>query len=149
MNDNQTTLKNMVIAMIAKIDPLDEDTIETSVDTVCRLPMFAMLSKDEIDEVKAAIKSDFSIKLDTGVLIQEKGHVKTNLTKHIADSLLFFAFPFARKHPNYTTQAFRLNQQILRYHGNGGCSGVSPDFPDQRRNPYSVVACGSFCNATA
>ncbi len=81
MNDNQTTLKNMVIAMIAKIDPLDEETIETSVDTVYRLPIFATLSADEIDEVKAAIKSDFSIKLDTGVLIQEKGHVKWFLAK--------------------------------------------------------------------
>lgn len=81
MNDIQKVLKNMVVVVIAMDENLQEHTIDDKIDEVCGLPMFTSLSDRDIDEVRAEIKSEFSIKLDKGVLIEEKGHERWFLAR--------------------------------------------------------------------
>lgn len=76
MNDLQKRFKDMVSVYIVADDNLQESMIDEKVDEVRYIPLFASLSEEEVDEVKASIKSEFSIKLDKGVLIEEKGHEK-------------------------------------------------------------------------
>lgn len=76
MNDLQKRFKDMVSVYIVADDNLQESMIDEKVDEVRYIPLFAALSEEEVDEVKASIKSEFSIKLDKGVLIEEKGHEK-------------------------------------------------------------------------
>ena len=81
MNEMQKMLKNMVVMVIATNDDLEEHTIDEKIDEVRGLPMFQILSEDEVEEVRAAIKAEFSIRLDRGVLIEEKGHEKWFLSR--------------------------------------------------------------------
>ena len=71
----------MVVMFIATEENIEERLIDEKVGEVCGLPTFSNLSEDEIDEVKASIKAEFSIKLDKGVLIQEEGHEKWFLAR--------------------------------------------------------------------
>ena len=80
MNDLKKKLKRMVVEFISDT-VLDETTIDDKISEVSGMPTFSSLSEDEIEEVKASIKSDFSIKLDKGVLIEEKNHEKWFLAR--------------------------------------------------------------------
>ena len=81
MNDLQKILKDMVNVFLAKESDLQEYMVDAKVDEVKGMPTFASLTQDEIDEIKRSLKSELSIKLDKGVLIQEKGHQKWFLSK--------------------------------------------------------------------
>lgn len=81
MTELQRKLKDMVAMFIVNDDELTEQMIDDKVDEVCGLPTFKSLTSEELDFVRAALKSEFSIKLDKGVLIQEKGHQKWFLAK--------------------------------------------------------------------
>ena len=81
MNDIQKKLKDMVVMFIATEENIEERLIDEKVGEVCGLPTFSNISESEIDEVKASIKAEFSIKLDKGVLIQEEGHEKWFLAR--------------------------------------------------------------------
>lgn len=71
----------MVVMVIATNDDLEEYIIDEKIDEVKGLPMFKKLNEEEIDDVRAAIKAEFSIRLDRGVLIEEKGHEKWFLAR--------------------------------------------------------------------
>ena len=81
MSDLQETLKKLVIMFISSIKVLEETVIDEKVAEVSGMPTFATLTEDEIEEVKASIKAEFSIKLDLGVLIEEKNHEKWFLSR--------------------------------------------------------------------
>ena len=81
MNDLQKMLKNMVVMFISSDATLDESTIDDKIAEVSGMPTFSTLSSEEIEEVKASIKSEFSIKLDRGVLIEEKNHERWFLAR--------------------------------------------------------------------
>lgn len=78
LNELQKTLKNMafVSLMNPNSDVIDESYIDNQINQICGLPMFSKLSSDEIDEVKNSIKSECSIKLNCGALIEEQHHEK-------------------------------------------------------------------------
>ena len=71
----------MVVMVVSNDQDLQELTIDKSIDEVKGLPMFASLTQQDIDEIRAEIKSEFSIKLEKGVLIKEKNHEKWFLAK--------------------------------------------------------------------
>lgn len=81
MTDLQKRFKDMVSVFIVADDDLQESMIDDKIDEVRYIPTFASLSEDEVDEVRASIKAEFSIKLDKGVLIEEKGHEKWFLSR--------------------------------------------------------------------
>lgn len=81
MNDLQKSFKNMVTMYIVDEETLTEQMIDEQIDEIRFLPKFRALTGEEVDEVRIEIKSEFSIKLDKGVLIQEKGHEKWFLAK--------------------------------------------------------------------
>ena len=81
MNDLQRSFKNMVTMYIVDDDELTEKMIDDQIDEIRLLPKFRTLTDIEVDNVRAEIKSEFSIKLDKGVLIQEKGHEKWFLAR--------------------------------------------------------------------
>lgn len=81
MNDLQKRFKDMVSVFLVGETNLQEYMIDAKVDEVKFIPTFASLTPDEVEEVKASIKSELSVKLDKGVLIQEKGHQKWFLSK--------------------------------------------------------------------
>ena len=81
MNDLQKKLKNMVVMFISLDEVLEETTIDDKLSEVSGMPTFSSLSSEEIEEVGASIKSEFSIKLDKGVLIEEKNHEKWFLAR--------------------------------------------------------------------
>ncbi len=81
MNDMQKLLKDMVSMFIAGESDLMETTIDQKILEVKGMPTFINLSEEEVAEVSAAIKAEFSIKLDKGTLIEEKGHEKWFLAK--------------------------------------------------------------------
>ena len=81
MNDLQKRFKDMVSVFLVGETDLQEYMIDAKVDEVKFIPTFASLTPDEVEEVKASIKSELSVKLDKGILIQEKGHQKWFLSK--------------------------------------------------------------------
>jgi hypothetical protein len=81
MNDLQKRFKDMVSVFIVADDNLQEHMIDDKINEVRYIPTFSALSDAEVDEVRAVIKSEYSIKLDVGVLIEEKGHEKWFLAK--------------------------------------------------------------------
>lgn len=81
MNDLQKMLKDMVVVSIADCVEIEEQLIDSRLDEVRSMPMFTSLSEEEVNEIRSTIKSEFSIKLDKGVLIQEIGHEKWFLAK--------------------------------------------------------------------
>lgn len=90
MNDLQKMLKNMVVMFISSEDALEETTIDDKITEVSGIPTFLTLSLEEIEEVKASIKSEFSIKLDQGVLIEEKSHEKWFLDRKARLSMRYW-----------------------------------------------------------
>ncbi len=81
MNDLQRKLHDMLITFIIDDKDLSEQKIDDSVEELRGMPTFIRLTDKEINEVKAEIKSKFSIKLDKGVLIEERGREKWFLAK--------------------------------------------------------------------
>ncbi len=81
MNDLQKSFKNLVVVFISSIDDLYEDDIDKKINEVRSLPTYAELTDGEVEEVAIEIKSEISIKLDKGVLLEEKGHEKWFLSK--------------------------------------------------------------------
>ena len=81
MNDMQKRFKDMVTMFISSEVDLKEAVIDAKIEEVRYIPTFSGLTEEEVNEVRAAIKSEFSIKLDKGTLIEEKGHEKWFLAK--------------------------------------------------------------------
>ncbi len=81
MNDLQKRFKDMVTMFLVSENELQEAIIDEKIKEVRYIPTFAPLSDEEVEEVCAEIKSEFSIRLDKGTLIEEKGHIKWFLSK--------------------------------------------------------------------
>ncbi|MEG1957890.1 MAG: Z1 domain-containing protein [Lachnospiraceae bacterium] len=81
MNDLQKKFKNMVAMFISDDSGIQEYMIDQKICELRSLPTFSELTDEQVDEVGASIKSEFSIKLDVGVLIEEKGHEKWFLSQ--------------------------------------------------------------------
>lgn len=81
MNKLQKKLKDLVVSAIAVENTIEEHYIDEQIDEIKFLPSLSTLTEAEIEEVRASIKADFSIKLDKGFLIEEKGHEKWFLSK--------------------------------------------------------------------
>ena len=81
MNDIEKRFHGLVSSFLAGELEIKEHIIDEKIEELRRLPTFSGLSDVEVENVKAEIKSEFSIKLDQGSLIQEKGHEKWFLDK--------------------------------------------------------------------
>ena len=81
MNDIEKRFHGMVSSFLAGEKEIKEQTIDEKISELKCLPTFSGLSDIEVENVRAEIKSEFSIKLDQGSLIQEKGHEKWFLDK--------------------------------------------------------------------
>ncbi len=81
MNDLQKTFKDMIVMAVAGQKNLQEYIIDKTAGEIKGLPMFSALSEEEISEVLAVIKSEFSVRLDKGILLEEKSHEKWFLSK--------------------------------------------------------------------
>lgn len=81
MNDIEKRFHGMVSSFLAGETEIKEQTIDEKISELICLPTFSNLSDIEVENVRAEIKSEFSIKLDQGSLIQEKGHEKWFLDK--------------------------------------------------------------------
>ncbi len=81
MNEQQKMFKDLVTIFISNEAELNESFVDSKIYEVRGLPTFSNLSDEEINDVSAVIKSEFSIKLDRGSLIEEKGHEKWFLAK--------------------------------------------------------------------
>ena len=81
MNEYQKRFKDLVSMFIVSETNLTEKIINSKIDEIKGLPTFSQLTDQEVDEVRKEIKSEYSIKLDKGVLIEEKGHKKWFLAK--------------------------------------------------------------------
>ncbi len=81
MNDIEKRFHGLVSSFLAGEPEIKEQTIDEKIAELRCLPTFSSLSDVEVENVRAEIKSEFSIKLDQGSLIQEKGHEKWFLDK--------------------------------------------------------------------
>lgn len=81
MNDIEKRFHGLVSSFLAGESEIKEQTIDEKIAELRVLPTFSNLSDVEVENVRAEIKSEFSIKLDQGSLIQEKGHEKWFLDK--------------------------------------------------------------------
>lgn len=81
MNDIEKRFHGLVSSFLAGEPEIKERTIDEKIEELRCLPTFSSLSDIEVENVRAEIKSEFSIKLDQGSLIQEKGHEKWFLDK--------------------------------------------------------------------
>lgn len=81
MNDIEKRFHGLVSSFLAGEPEIKEQTIDEKIEELRCLPTFSSLSDVEVENVRAEIKSEFSIKLDQGSLIQEKGHEKWFLDK--------------------------------------------------------------------
>lgn len=81
MNDIEKRFHGLVSSFLAGEPEIKEQTIDEKIEELRCLPTFSSLSDIEVENVRAEIKSEFSIKLDQGSLIQEKGHEKWFLDK--------------------------------------------------------------------
>lgn len=81
MNDKQLSFKKMVKAFISDEACIQESMIDEKILEIRFMPSFKELTDDEIKEVSDEIKSELSIKLDKGTLLEEKGHEKWFLSK--------------------------------------------------------------------
>ena len=81
MNDIQKKFKDMVTMFVVDDTCLSEAVIDEKILELKKLPTFSSMTEEECDEVSADIKSELSIKLDKGTLLQEKGHEKWFLSK--------------------------------------------------------------------
>lgn len=81
MNDIEKRFHGLVSSFLAGEPEIKERTIDEKIEELRCIPTFSSLSDIEVENVRAEIKSEFSIKLDQGSLIQEKGHEKWFLDK--------------------------------------------------------------------
>lgn len=81
MNDIEKRFHGLVSSFLAGEPEIKEQIIDEKIAELRCLPTFSNLSDVEMENVRAEIKSEFSIKLDQGSLIQEKGHEKWFLDK--------------------------------------------------------------------
>lgn len=81
MNDIEKRFHGLVSSFLAGELEIKEQTIDEKIAELRGLPTFSNLSDVEVENVRAKIKSEFSIKLDLGSLIQERGHEKWFLDK--------------------------------------------------------------------
>lgn len=81
MNDIEKRFHGLVSSFLAGELEIKEQTIDEKIEELRGLPTFSNLSDVEVENVRAEIKSEFSIKLDLGSLIQERGHEKWFLDK--------------------------------------------------------------------
>lgn len=81
MNELQKQFKSFVIVFLANKNEIEEKEIDEAIGQVRSMPLFSTISKDELEKIKAEIKSEFSIKLDKGVLIEEEHHERWFLAK--------------------------------------------------------------------
>lgn len=81
MNDMEKRFHGLVSSFLAGEPEIKEQIIDEKIAELRCLPTFSNLSDVEVENVRAEIKSEFSIKLDQGSLIQEKGHEKWFLDK--------------------------------------------------------------------
>lgn len=81
MNDIEKRFHGLVSSFLAGEPEIKEQIIDEKIAELRCLPTFSSLSDVEVENVRAEIKSEFSIKLDQGSLIQEKGHEKWFLDK--------------------------------------------------------------------
>ena len=81
MNDIEKRFHGLVSSFLAGEPEIKEQTIDEKIEELRCIPTFSSLSDIEVENVRAEIKSEFSIKLDQGSLIQEKGHEKWFLDK--------------------------------------------------------------------
>lgn len=81
MNDIEKRFHGLVSSFLAGEAEIREQTIDEKIEELRSLPTFSGLSDVEVENVRVEIKSEFSIKLDQGSLIQEKGHEKWFLDK--------------------------------------------------------------------
>jgi hypothetical protein len=81
MNDIEKRFHGLVSSFLAGEPEIKEQIIDEKIEELRCLPTFSSLSDIEVENVRAEIKSEFSIKLDQGSLIQEKGHEKWFLDK--------------------------------------------------------------------
>ena len=81
MNDIEKRFHGLVSSFLAGEPEIKEQTIDEKIEELRCIPTFSSLSDIEVENVRAEIKSEFSIKLDQGSLIQEKGHEKRFLDK--------------------------------------------------------------------
>lgn len=81
MNNIEKRFHGLVSSFLAGEPEIKERTIDEKIAELRCLPTFSDLTDVEVENVRAEIKSEFSIKLDQGSLIQEKGHEKWFLDK--------------------------------------------------------------------
>lgn len=81
MNDLQKNLENMAVIFISPDTVVDESVIDDKIAELSGLPTFASLTKEDIEEVSADIKSKFSIRLTRGVLLEDKKQEKWFLSR--------------------------------------------------------------------
>lgn len=82
MNPVQNMFYNMVISFFATTNGvLEESAINSAIDQVKCMPLFASLTDDEVEEVRNEVKTNFSFSLNVGSVLEEKGHEKWFLAK--------------------------------------------------------------------
>ena len=81
MNELQERFKSMVTMFLVSEKNLQESVVDERISEVRCIPTFSSLSDEEVEEVCAKIKSEISVKLDKGTLIEEKGHIKWFLSR--------------------------------------------------------------------
>lgn len=74
-------LKDTVVAMLSNMNDIDESSIDSLIDDVRKLPILAEISEEDVDEVREALLSQYSIVLSQGALIEESGHEKWFLAR--------------------------------------------------------------------
>lgn len=115
MTDLQKNFKDMVSMFIANDSNLLESTIDSKIAEIRFIPTFAALTDEEVKEVAAEIKSEFSIKLDIGTLIEEKGHEKWFLSKKAQLDMKYWERyrKYLLKDQGFSTQVVNTMDDIL------------------------------------
>lgn len=115
MNDMQKRFKDMVTMFISSETDLQESAIDAKIEEIRYIPTFAALTDEEVNEVSAAIKSEFSIKLDKGTLIEEKGHEKWFLAKKAQLEMRYWERykKYLLKDQGFSTQVVNTMDDIL------------------------------------
>lgn len=90
MNNLQNILCGMVKTVIVNTKVVTEKEIDDKVSEVKLLPMFSILKEEEIEEVRNSIKSEYFIKLDKGILIEEQNHEKWFLKRKASIELSYW-----------------------------------------------------------
>ena len=105
----------MVSMFIANDSNLLESTIDSKIDEIRFIPTFSSLTDEEVKEVADVIKSEFSIKLDIGTFIEEKGHEKWFLSKKAQLDMKYWERyrKYLLKDQGFSTQVVNTMDDIL------------------------------------